>query len=351
MEFVFLSASKVLGINHKSGEPDKLLFEAADPRTKVLITRNLDQNWYILDRQAALATMMLMGMIGQSSTSEFSERLEQKVQEIREHRNKTLGHDGILLIEIRGEIDATIKEPKNEVDDLVLCFDAYDKKELKAILQNQVAAIFAAVRISGNGKYELEKVSEGSYLVQPDGRVVHSFSIEFGGATVYTSAPIDEEDIFKIRKHIDLILKEKELVRVVRLFAYSMDRGTDELRTFITAWSALEILISKIFPKYENYLFVEISKLSKAYGLKQYLDRISDVMKGKYSLVDKFAVISIFLDEENETEDIATFKKAKKVRDEIFHGEDILEGSLPSREIQRLFEKYFCKHILRVNPL
>jgi hypothetical protein len=347
MQFVFLSAHKVLGITHRSGDPDVLLFNAAEPQTKVILTRNLYQHWHILDRHVALASMMLGGMFGRSP-GEFSERLEQEMQAVRERRSKTVGSDSVLLIEIRGEIDVNIRDPKREVDDLILCFDAYDKKELKISLQNRVAAILAAMRIGGKSEYGLESIAEDSYLLKPDGKVVYSFSLELGTPTLYVSSPITDEDVSQIHQHIELILKEKNLLDVVRLFAYSLDRNTDELRTFISAWSAMEIFINKVFPQYENNLVAEISKVSAAPGLKQYLNRISDVMKGKYSLVDKFAVISIFLDGENDI-DITTFKNIKKTRDEMFHGQAISEASLPNRELQRLFAKYFRSHMSRRN--
>ncbi len=126
-----------------------------------------------------------------------------------------------------------------------------------------------------------------------------------------------------------------------------MDKRNDNFKSFIYAWSAFEIFINKIFPKYNDNLISRFQELSTATGLRQYLKRVSDVMRDKYTLVIKLSVISIFIEGDNETDDIDKFKEIKKIRDKIFHGEDIEEDSLPIRELQLLFEKYFRSHITR----
>ena len=349
MDFVFLSAHKVFGISQKTEAHQVHLFEGLDPSTSALITGNLDAHWHLLDQHIALASMILRGLVGKTQKSDFEERLEKEIEGIRERRAKTLGNDGILLIEIRGDLEVDIKNPKREVGDLVLCFDAYDKKQLKANLEKRIATVLAAVRIGGAGKYQLEKIADGSYLLAPNGKIIHSFSEEVGTITAYKSSPISDTQKTTIHQYIDQLSKETNLASVVPLFVHSLDRNTDSFRAFISAWSAMEILVNKIFDVYESKLIEELSKISAAPGLKQYLNRISDVMKGKYSLADKFSVISIFLNEENGMDDITTFKKIKKVRDNIFHGHDVPEISLPVTEIQDLFEKYFRNHVDRIS--
>jgi hypothetical protein len=68
-------------------------------------------------------------------------------------------------------------------------------------------------------------------------------------------------------------------------------------------------------------------------------------MSDKHTLADKFAVIAMFLDEAQDPAEIELFKKLKKVRDRLSHGEDVLDGSLPTTEVQKLFEKYLSNHV------
>ncbi|MGH7331203.1 MAG: hypothetical protein ACREKS_00365 [Candidatus Rokuibacteriota bacterium] len=347
MRYVLLTAHQVLGIAHKNDAPDVVLFEGRDPDTRVLVTRKLDHHLAVLDRQLALASMMMRAMIGQALSSDFPEKLAKEIEAVRQRRARSLAADGVLVIEARGDIQAVLKEPVREVGDFVLCFDALDKKVLSAALQPRIASVLAAVRIGGAGSYELRRVGSGSYLLDPDGKVIHSFSLEGGEVTAYVSYPLREEQVVRVQEDIELILANQQLTRAIQLFAHSLDRDTDALRTFLSAWSAMEIMIGKIFPSYQARLVSEFAKVSTRPGLTRYLERIADIMKDKHSLGDKFAVVSIFLDEQDQSGDIARFGRIKEIRDRLAHGEEVPDASLPNRDLQALFEKYFRRHLRR----
>lgn len=350
MQFVFLAAYRVLGVSQKSDSPDIELFLGSNPTTRVWITSDLDRHWLILDQQAALGTMLLNGVLGNPQAEKFEDRLEQGVQAVRKQRSPGPGIGGILIIEIKGESNAIVGDRIAEKDNLVVCFDAYDKEALRAQLQNRISAVVAALRLASDSAYDLERISDGSYLLSSEGKITHSFSLKMGSPTLYISRQMADELVVRIREDINLLLKENKLDNVMRLFAHSLDRNTDSFRTFVSAWSALELFIAKAFPFYEEMLHDELAKVHVSPGLTKYLTRIKEVMKGKYSLTDKFAVISVFLNPTTDSKDIAQFTLIKKVRDNLFHGDDIPDSSLPNNELHALFEKYFRNHIRRNGP-
>jgi len=345
MEFVFLSAHKVLGIVKKAGEPDLVLFEGPDPKMTVWITSDMDTHWRVLDRHVALASMMLRGMVGQPLPGEFQENLEQQIETVRRRRSESLGPDGIVIIEIRGNLEVALNESSREIDDYILCFDAFDKRELRTKLQSPVSSVLAALRIGGSGEYGFEHIGDGSYAITNHGKIVHSFSAEFGAPRLYVASPLKDGQAARVKRDIGLILGSGDLARVVRLHAQSLDRATDNFRAFVSAWSALEILIGKIFPMYQKKLASEMENISAAPGLTAYLQRIADVMSDKHNLADKFAVISMYLDDEQNVAEIERFRELKRIRDLLSHGEEVPDGSLPTKEVQRLFEKYFRNHV------
>jgi hypothetical protein len=108
--------------------------------------------------------MMMRGMIGQTLSADFSHNLAAEVEGVRQRRQASLAADGVLVIEVRGDTDAALKEPIRTIEDFVLCFDALDKKALSAALQPRIASILAAVRIGGAGSYELRRAGSGSLL-------------------------------------------------------------------------------------------------------------------------------------------------------------------------------------------
>jgi hypothetical protein len=106
-------------------------------------------------------------------------------------------------------------------------------------------------------------------------------------------------------------------------------------------------LLTVCYLIYHRELVSQLEEVSAAPGLKAYLTQIANVMKGKHTLTDRFAVISVFLDEGQGDAEIENFKRIKKVRDRLSHGEDVSDEGLPTIEVQKLFEKYLSNHVRR----
>ena len=62
---------------------------------------------------------------------------------------------------------------------------------------------------------------------------------------------------------------------------------------------------------------------------------------------DKFAVLSVYLDDTAAQDEVRTFRELKGVRDRLSHGEEVEEAALPTRDVQRLFDKYLRNHLRR----
>lgn len=345
MRFVFLSAHKVFGIILKPTDPDVPLIQTGDGKLSVFMTGCLDKHYQQLDRQTALAVMLLSGRVKHPLPDDFADQLSQHINAVRKQRSESADGTGIVVVQICGDVKAVIAEPRRDISDFILCFDAFDKKTLRSQLQPTVASVLAGLRIGARGDYEFDHISSGSYLVTDDGLIVHSFTGEVGSPRAYVSSPLTDEQITRVKKSIELLNRSGELARVARLYAQSINRDTDSFRAFVSAWSALEILVGKIFPVYQRQLAGQLEKVSVAPGLKTYLTRVADVMSDKHTLTDKFAVIAMFLDETQDPAEIEIFKRLKKVRDRLSHGEDVPDGSLPTNAVQKLFEKYLTNHM------
>lgn len=146
---------------------------------------------------------------------------------------------------------------------------------------------------------------------------------------------------------IRLAISSGNLERVMRLHAHSLNKAIDNYRSFVAAWSALEILVGKLFPMYQRILTSELRQTSSAPGLHAYLDRVANVMNDKHNLVDKFAVLSVYLDHEHRADEVERFRGLKRVRDRLSHGEELDEQTLPTQEVQRVFDKYLRNYLRR----
>lgn len=347
MRYTFLSAHCVQGIAQPSGEADITLFEDQTKGIRVLLTADAVRHLHLLNRHLALLSMMLRAMVGNPLAAEFPSLLVAETAKVETQRRDSIGSDPVVIIEITGDVEAQVPANAREVQDFLLCFDAFDKKALKARLQSEVSAVLTALRIGTGAQLEFRQVCDGSYLLTDDLKVVHSASAEMGSLGMYVSRRLTQEQQAQVGADISLALKAGPLERVMRLHAQSLNKATDNYRAFVAAWSALEILIGKLFPTYQRLLTAELRAVNQSPGLHTYLDRVANVMGDKYNLADKFAVLSVYLDDDRAEGEVGIFRELKGVRDRLSHGEELEESSLPTRDVQRIFDKYLRNHLRR----
>lgn len=347
MRYTFISAHCVQGIMHPTGEPDLTLFNDQVRGIQVNLTSNANAHLRLLNRHVALLPMMLRGMIGDPLAQDFGESLAEETAKIERQQLDAIGADPVVVIEVNGDIDATIPSNARTIQDFVLCIEAFDKKGLRDQLQPKVSAVLTGLRLGAEGQYEFRSLADGSYLTTDDGQIVYSVSFAVGSVGVYISSGLTAAQRAQVAADIPLVLKAGGLERVIRLHAQSLNKATDNYRSFIASWSALEILIGKLFPAYQRLLAAELRAVSQAPGLHAYLDRIADVMGDKHNIADKFSVLSVYLDDEQRADEVTIFRSLKSIRDRLSHGDDIAEASLPTQEVQRLFDKYLRNHLRR----
>lgn len=347
MRYTFLSAHCVQGIAHPVGEPDVVLFDDRAKGIRVLLTSDAVPHLHLLNRHLALLSMMLRAMIGTPLAGDFPDLLTGEIAKVEHQRREATANDPVVVVEITGQVEAKVPANARDVQDFVLCFDAFDKKALKTRLQSEISAVLTALRLGTGEPLEFRLLADGSYLVADDGRVVHSASAEAGGVGMYVSRRLSEGQRAHIATDMALALKAGAIERVMRLHAQSLNKATDNYRAFVAAWSALEILIGKLFPVYHRLLAEELRAVNQSPGLHAYLDRVASVMGDKYNLADKFAVLTVYLDDARGEDEVRIFRELKRVRDALSHGEDVEEAALPTKDVQRLFDKYLRNHLRR----
>ena len=347
MRYTFLSAHAVQGIAHPAGEADVPLFHDPAKGIRVFLTAGAVAHLHLLNRHLALLSMMLRAMVGNPLAADFPEALAAETEKVARQRSDSISSDPVVIVEFAGEVEAAIPHNARAIQDFIVCFDAFDKKALKARLASQVSAVLTALRIGTGNPLEFRQISDGSYLTTEDGRVVHSASAEAGRLGMYVSHRLSEEQKQRIQADIPLALGAGSLERVLRLHAQSLGKATDNYRAFLAAWSALEILVAKLFSTYHQLLATDLRTLRPSPGLHAYLDRVAAVMTDKYNLADKFAVLSVYLDDTAAQDEVRIFRELKGVRDRLSHGEEVDEAALPTRDVQRLFDKYLRNHLRR----
>jgi hypothetical protein len=131
-----------------------------------------------------------------------------------------------------------------------------------------------------------------------------------------------------------------------------MAENEDEpLKAFLFGWSALEILVSKMFIAFEEEFMSPLLGGAQARLRERFLRRVREVMKAKYRLVEKFTCVTVALFPDAADADVAgyleQFERLKRMRDKLLHGEDVPEKMLPIHELSGLLRRYVLAYLDR----
>ena len=342
MKYIYIITFKIDGISLPQGIEEVVIEEVNQIR--VILCSDCSKYSIHADRGLAASTMMLKGLTGEGAEGEFEDRLNTHVASIQTSRNKKFPNGPFIVFEGNGETPVELlSSATRDFGSFVITFDAVDKGKIKEQYKSSINQYLTSLFLIAEKDYGIKKVFEGFYL-EEKGKIYYSYTFSASG-TIMISNPFTEELAEKLKKYISALNKADSLEDVYRLLVRATSEHSDKLRSFIFAWTALEIFFNKIFKLYE-VKFLEKHTIDGLPILAQhFFKRIKNVMKGKYSLRDKFIVIASMLSDDTE-DDLDKFVKAKRVRDTFLHGEDIEESQLPIQEIVVMVRKYLSLHLL-----
>lgn len=338
MRCVHMVAYSVQGVILPSGEHE-LLSCPADGLTAI-ITSALDNHAEAGDRSSAVAEGLLSGLFHADREAAMPARMVASVSRAREARAKRFGGGPFVVLRREVDVDVAIGVQR-KIPGATICFDAIDKDAVRADSRPVFAAALAALASLAEPVCGFEKATDFVVLRKPDGTDVFTFTATFGDAILSTT--VAPNVLSEIPRRYDMLRKATSLGRVIRLIQQSLEQRKDRFRAFLAAWNALEILVNKVFPYYEEAFFSELAA-SSGQARAAYAERIRTVMKDKYNVADRFALIASALSPTACETDLQTFRKAKRFRDKLSHGEDILDSLLPVEDTRRLVQRYFAMH-------
>ncbi len=341
MEFTYRSIYQLQGLSYPTDAPDLSIIDDQSSGISALVTSsNLDSHCAILDRGLACAVMTFKAQL---DAVDFEVLLAEETQRIQKQRAKELTTGAFLVVDVKGSLKIEITEPIKSYDDFLLCWDAVDKDKIRAAYGEVPKSIMTALCLASGQEYEVLKITDGVYLHHTDGRILHTYTLKGGNVTVIAAKSVKSDFIDTASIYARALTSDRNLSKVVSLFSQALDKESDPLKCFISGWSALEIFVNKVFSRYESRFLDDLSSGHKA-GAAQFVGRIRRVMTDKYTLVDKFALISSFLHPSSD-DDIKQFKELKRLRDRIFHGDEMSDISFNNDTLRTLLAKYLRAHI------
>jgi hypothetical protein len=181
----------------------------------------LDELFEIIDRQTALAVMMLRGLISNPVGETFDASLNEHIADIRSQRGSS--SYPAVVFEARGEVEANLEGPGRDLDRFEIRWDVFNKDALRALLANDLSASLTAIRISSNTGCKFEALGDGAYLIKADGRTLHSFTAKMGSLTAFVSRRLDETMKQLVPRLVSGMLRQPEICNVAALFAMALE--------------------------------------------------------------------------------------------------------------------------------
>jgi hypothetical protein len=293
------------------------------------------------DRGAALATVMLKKMF-QGIQGEIDELLDAEIAAIASRRRKTAGSSAFVVITVDSEIDVDLDQEGVAHADFRVFNDLIDKEPIRQRARKVVDRALAALLLATDMEPRCDRLGEHVFLLPREGGVVYSISFTARAGAV-VSRQIRAEDAERVRGLFAAISKGPDLVSVLSLLRAATDGSTEPLRRFLCAWSAIEIFTNKTFPDSERRWIAEATK-DRGPLEAAHVRRISDVMKDKWRLMDKFALNATMLDAPGAETDVGTFKSMKDLRDQLLHGGVQDTSRLPADTVIALTRKQLRLH-------
>lgn len=346
MDYKYTVVYRLESISNSNLDEDKIVYQDENIGITVVLTSDVNRHCLSIDRGLACASLLLRGKFGRESMQELpAVAIDSEITNIQEKRlskNKSAAY-AVVIINGQAELDIK-KNLHQETDHFSISFDVIDKEFIRHQHKERIHAIVASLAISTSPEYHAEKIASGICFFDADNKPLYSYTLQGGRAHLIVAKPVDLETATEITRVIRLSNANMQLKTPFRLLTQSLETTQDNLRAFISAWSALEILTNKVFPDYEEQFIAGILDDHNSHGVNNFLGRIKDVMKDKYRLTDKFSLVASFLSSEI-TEDIELFKSMKKMRDNISHGKEFNEEALPVEDARKLASKYLKNHM------
>lgn len=339
MKYKFVAAYYVHGMALRPNQDDETIYR--DDEVHVFLTVDTTDALAVLDRQDAIGMVMLHALVQKPVEGDLRYAWKEFVKDALDRRKERYRSSGFVVIEVDGDIDVTLPERCEQVDDYKVCFDAYDKRKLAEVLHPNVASALSAIRLAGDLEYRFERIASGSYLVDADGLVVHSISFSGGGqATV--SQVISDVHIEAMRAFIAPLRLAPELEQALDLHAQSLNRQETELRAFMAAWNSLEQFVKEVKKTRYGPMWNAEKKDKKT--APERIATLDDIPNPDSAIARSFGKMACYIGGNDIAADIAEFVELKDIRNGLSH--QLKDKDLPTDRVHKLMDKYLKGHLL-----
>jgi hypothetical protein len=311
-----------------------------DDDMHVFLTTDITSSLAILDRQQAIGAVMLGASVGHAPNGALSDTWKVLVQKRIAERSLRYKQSAFVVIEVEGEIAATLPSDLPMQDGHAVCFDAYEKNTVAELSHTYVANALSAIRLAAPTACQFELVTQGSFLINEAGHIIHSMSFSLSGSMT-VNRYLEPAQVQTMGELIGSLKASPELKQPLDLHAQSLNHQETRLRSFMAAWNALEQFTFAVKNKYGSLWEAERDDSTTTSARLLTLNSIPDKSSGKLAIA--FGKMACALGGSDAISDIAEILALKSIRNALSH--ELKDKELPVERVQVLMDKYLKKHL------
>lgn len=204
---------------------------------EAILTTLVDKHCFEIDRHNALSESLLNGLFGGAEINIFNEKMDERIGQLQTERRQVIGNHVSLIVRFSEQIEIELPERKAERNDVIVCFEAIDKKAIKVKHETMLNTIISSVCLETNAT--CNKVSDVIYFKLENGKTMYSLEFLFGSMTLSVSNQLNIDKQKAISDFTSLALKtSSDLNTVYRLHRLMLENRGDRLRAFLFGWTA-----------------------------------------------------------------------------------------------------------------
>lgn len=294
----------------------------------------------VFDRRMLVANHMLGGGPYRNASGWDNAAIARELSRVAVERRDKVASAWFVVVVVDGVLDGDIGNPDGAVviDDDVFGWELFDAEGLKKAHERDVDALMTVLSTSFEWTPRFEQLGDSVVGLLDDGRQVQSLSATaFGDLSVSRALPNDDQ--LDIQARACALLDDTKLAAVARLSRRMVAGSSDPLLRFLHAWCALEILIGKTAG------LVNRAALPAGIPALQVLVEVErqDPDHNRRS-IRQFLLATAWLfpvwsRDEVETQ-LKIFDSVRKLRNRLFHGENVDERTLPTVPLFDLLRRY-----------
>lgn len=347
MKYRYTSAWRMQGgWNYPSQPTTRELVNHADRR--LVLTTDPANFLRAFDRRMLVANHLLGGGPFRNADGWDNAAIARELSRVAIERRDEVASAWFVVVVVDGVLDGKALDFEEAVviDDDAFGWDLFDAQGLKKAHERDVDALMTVLSTSFEWTPRFDKLGDSIVGLSDDGRQAQSLSATaFGDLSVSCALPND--DNLDIQARARALLDDTKLAAVARLSRRTVDGSSDPLLRFLHAWCALEILVGKASARVDRAaLPAEIPALQLLVELER-----QEPNHNPRSIRRQFLLITAWLfpvwsREEVETH-LKSFDSVRKVRNELFHGQDVNERTLPTGPVFDLLRRYLSMTLSR----